>query len=541
MKTKLSESTVQLIRSLYAKRSFWETLVHPDPRHEIIQQIWDAGEPAAMLDLLPILLTANRELALACAKAIHQLLMQLKPVELVSFDEYVRRGYYYWDVLQPWHSIKPEDLAHFSLMGEASVSLLGIASCHRNGYIREEAIRKLANIETGEELPFLLLRANDWVASIRSSARDLLISRVRPNYVRHILSWLPLVIRLSKTSRDDQSWILNAVEPLLASPEARQMLYQGFESEDHIVRRFCFRIALRGSGSDLPTAMENAFKSRDPQVRRAAVQQLASALPNDELKSFLARARNDPWMPVRRESLHIYDQKYKEAAEREFHLALLDPNAAIREEAQYFLRRGGTLDLRAYYCQVLETVTDTRLCAAIAGLGEVGQPNDSSLLERFISDPTPKVRAAALRAVAKLNPNRHLEQFLGALDDPSAKVAREGFLALSKRANSVGGPRLWEIYSRCRYAHGKRSVLYLFARLTKWDSIAFLIQSLADEDRSTVELSKRYIARWSARYNRSFVTPNTNQLSRLRDVLRRCSLLISPETHRHFELLLDRF
>lgn len=541
MKTRLSESTVQLIRSLYTKKSFWERLAHPDPRHEIVRQISDAGEPAAMLDLLPTLLTANRELALACAKAIHQLLMQLKPAGLVSFDEYLRRAYYYWDGLKPWNSIKPEDLSYFSHMEEASVSLLGIASCLRNGYVRAEAIRKLAKSETGNELPFLLLRANDWVPEIRLSARHLLMSRIRASYIRHFLDCLPLVLRLSKTSRDDQTWILNAIETLLAGPEAHQMLFAGFESQDHNVRRFCFRIALKSSGSDLAAAMEKAFDNHDPQVRRSAVQQLASALPNDDLKRFLVRTRKDPWMPVRREALHIYDQKYNGEAELEFHSALLDPNVAIREEAQHFFRKRGNLDLRAYYCQIIETATSARLYAAIAGLGEVGQPSDSSLIERFISDHPPKVRAAALRAIAKLNPNAYVEQFLRALEDPSAKVSREGFLALSKKANSVGGTRLWEVYGRCRYAHGKRSVLYLFARLTKWDSIAFLIQSLADEDRSAVELSKRYIARWSARYNRSFVTPNADQVARLRDVLRRCSLLIGSETQRHFELLLDRF
>lgn len=538
MKTGLSESTVQLIQSLYAKKGFWEGLVHPDPKGETIRQIADAGEPAAILDLLPILITGNRLVAGACAEAIHRLVAQLKPADYVHFDEYLRQDYYWGVDLQPWRSIERADVAYLARIGKTSTSLLGIASCHWSGYVREAAIRELGRIGTGDELPFLLLRANDWVAAIRRSTRDLLMIRVRPDYIRHFLDWLPLVLRLSKTHRDDQSWILNAVETLPAGPEARQILYEGFESQDHIVRRFCFRIALKHSGSDLATAMEKAFNNHDPQVRKAAVQQLASALPDDELKRFLVRARNDPWMPVRREALHIYDQKYKEEAEGEFLSALLDANVAIREEAQYFFRKGGTIDLRSHYSRMLETSAALKLSAVISGLGEVGQPTDSALIERFISDPSPRVRVATLRATAKLNPNAYLEQFLRALDDPSARVAREGFLALTKRANSVGGTRLWEVYGSCRYVHGRRSVLYLFARLTKWDSIAFLIQSLADEDRSVVELSKRYIARWSARYNRSFVTPNADQVTRLRDVLRRCSL---PETQRHFELLLDRF
>jgi hypothetical protein len=55
----------------------------------------------------------------------------------------------------------------------------------------------------------------------------------------------------------------------------------------------------------------------------------------------------------------------------------------------------------------------------------------------------------------------YLDKFVLALDDASSKVAREAVLALSKKANSSGGQRLWEIYDRCCYPHGKRWTLVL--------------------------------------------------------------------------------
>jgi hypothetical protein len=128
-----------------------------------------------------------------------------------------------------------------------------------------------------------------------------------------------------------------------------------------------------------------------------------------------------------------------------------------------------------------------------------------------------------------------------ALDDASSKVAREAVLALSKKANSVGGQRLWEIFDSCRYPHGKRWALFLLARINKWDSIAFLIQSLTDQNDSCLELSQRYIVRWFARYNRSFATPTAEQLSRLRNVLSRCNLLLSSGTQRQLDSLLKSF
>lgn len=246
-------------------------------------------------------------------------------------------------------------------------------------------------------------------------------------------------------------------------------------------------------------------------------------------------------MAVRREALHIFAEKYADEADQEFQSALLDANIAVREEAQYYFQKKGTVDLRAYYSHRLETSSVRQLCAAIAGVGETGLAKDSQLVDRFHHNQSSKVRAAALHAIAKLNLNAYLDEFVLALDDASSKVAREAVLALSKKANSVGGQRLWETYGSCRYPHGKRCALFLLARTNKWDSIAFLIQSLTDQVDSCVELSQRYIVRWFARYNRSFATPTAEQLSRLRNALSRCNSLLSSGTQRQLGSLLKSF
>jgi HEAT repeat protein len=437
--------------------------------------------------------------------------------------------------------MKPKDVGHLASMGEMSVSLLGIASCHTNGYVREAAVRELGKTETGAELPFLLIRANDWVREIRCSARDFLLKRIRPDYIHRLMDWLSLALRLSKVGRDDHSAILEAVRRLLASSEAREALHKGFGSRDQFVRRFCFQLALNSNETDLLKVLQRAFVERDAQVRKEAVHKLREILPGGGSKELLIRARNDGFMAVRREALQIFSEKYADEADQEFQSALLDTNIAVREVAQYYFQKKGGVDLRAYYSSRLETSNSRQICAVIAGVGETGVVKDSQLVEPFLHNQSLKVRVAALHAIAKLNPDAYLDKFVLALSDASSKVAREAVLALSKKPNSVGGQRLWEIYDRCRYPHGKRWALFLLARINKWDSIAFLIQSLTDQNDSCVELSQRYIVRWFARYNRSFATPTAEQLSRLRNVLSRCNLLLSSVSQRELDSLLKSF
>jgi HEAT repeat protein len=260
--------------------------------------------------------------------------------------------------------------------------------------------------------------------------------------------------------------------------------------------------------------------------------------PSRESKRILVQAKSNNSAAVRRGALQIFAERYPDEAAQEFQSALLDSNITVREEAQYYFQKKSTVDLRAYYSGALQESTGRQLCVAVTGLGETGRPKDSQLLECFLHDQSSRVRATALHAIARLNSDAYFEEFVLALEDASSKVTREALLALCKKPNSVGGQRLWDIYDRCRHPHGKRRALFLLARINKWDSISFLVQSLADQNNSFVDLSQKYISRWFARYNRSFATPTAEQISRLRNVLSRCNLLMSSGTHRQLDSLL---
>ncbi|HKV61311.1 MAG TPA: hypothetical protein VJO16_05320 [Candidatus Acidoferrum sp.] len=542
MKNKVSESTESLIESLYARKGLWDRLVQPFAPDDVIQQIGEAGELAVIPDLLPILIIGDRTAILASASAIHSLLQQLKPADFAQFDEFVRQGYSEWRVRrEPWYTMKAKDVGHLASLGATSISILGIASFHTNGYVREAAVRELGKTETGAELPFLFIRANDWVPQIRSAARDLLLKRIRPDYVPRLLAWLPLALRLVKMSRDDHSTVVEAIRALLSSPGAREALQEEFESKDLFVRRFCFELAMNSNETDRLSVLQSAFGQSDPEVRKVAVRKLRGTTPSDASKRILLEAISNNYAPVRREALLIFAEQYPEEAAQRFQSALLDVNLIVREGAQYYFQKKSNLDLRAFYSGALQNSNLPQLCAAVAGLGETGLPKDSQPLERFLRDQSSRVRAAALHAIAKLNFDAYFEEFVLALDDASSKVTAEALRALCKKPNLVGGQRLWEIYDRCSHPHGKRRALFLLARINKWDSIAFLVQSLTNQDDSFVDLGQKYISRWFARYNRSFATPTAEQISRLRNILNRCNLLLNSATQLQLDSLLKGF
>jgi HEAT repeat protein len=530
MDSRPSQSIEELIDRLYATKGFRERLVQAHHSAELIRLIANSDEPATIPDLLPILIIGNEESFQSTARAIHRLVQSLKPVDFVQLDELLRQSYSNWHARrQPWYSMPLADVERFASIEEFAISLLGMTSSHSNGHIRESAIRMLGKTETGAELPFLLIRANDWVSEVRSLARQFLMERIRSDYIHHWMRWLSLALRLSKTVRSDHSAILDALQRLISGLVKREILSERLNSQDRDVRRFCFRIALDRDQSNLGSLLRLALKEPDIQIRREAIRILRAVRPDSEAEEILNQARTDNSAAIRREALLIFLEKYAQQADREFREALLDPNVAVRELAQSHFRKGHALDLRMYYSQNLETCLGRSLGAVLAGIGEVGLREDSKLVEPFLKNPSSKVREASVRAIVKLNRDAYLNQLLHALEDSNGKVAREAAFALSRKAKSFGGQHLWHVYQNCAYAHGKRWVLFLLAKTNKWDSINFLIQSLADGDDHCVEIGHTYIIRWFTNYNRSFVTPAPEQLVRLRHSVGKYGLLLKPD------------
>jgi len=542
VKYKLSQATEGLIERLYARAGLWNRFVYAEKPEEIIQQISMAGEPAAIPELLSILLTGDKQSVEACAEAIQHLTQRVRPAEFSSFEEFVRQNCTHWQPRRAsWYQMQLGDIRHLADLRGAAASVLGMASFHKNGRIREGAVRELARIRTADELPFLLVRANDWVEAVRLPARNFIMDRIRPDYVDHFSVWLPLALRLEKASRGDHTMIIRGIRELFAKRDVRAVLQSGLEAEDKLARRFCFDVALNLDTECQRHAILTAFQASDIQVRKAAASRLAAILPAGEHDELVVLARKDSCASVRRAALKIYSEKFPERAEEQFLSALLDSNIAVREEAREFFRKKNAFAVRRYYIERLQAKDIRTLCPAIAGVGEAGVASDADALEAFLASPSPRIRATTLRALGKLDADGHIDRFLSALQDSSGKVAREGTLVLGRRANLVGAARLWQVYLRASHAHGKRFAVYLLARVNKWDSITYLLQSLSDSDERVAELGRRYVARWFARYNRSFIAPSAAQLAKLKSVLDERNLLVSAEAQRQMESILKSF
>lgn len=504
----------------------------------LISQIHD---PAAIPDIVSLLLHPNRTLAQAAANAVSALTAGLNPADLPWLDQLMReRSSYRWSYPSAWAGMKPDRVGLLQLFGEPSAAL-GMASFHFSGYVLEKALRQLGDTGDGTELPFLLLRLNDWVKPVRETAHRLLRARLHPGYAPFFVINILLVNRLRSVQREDQQSMVAAVEHLLASPESRIALETGLCSLDRQVRRACYDVALRTASTDERALIVRALSEQDPMVRLEAAGRISSIPDNEVQERLFAGAMLDRFAPIRRRTLEVLSQQFPDKVQPWLERALMDPHSSVRGYAQFQLGGRAPFDLREFYRKALSEPEPSGLYAAIFGIGETGTLADASLVIPRVSHAASRIRGAALRALVHLKAEEFVDLFQERLSDHSPSVSREAKKRLSKALHLITGENLWKIFGVHPEMHVRRNSLFLVARLSKWESIGYLVEALGSNQEELQKLAQLYIRRWYARFNCSFTAPTRTQSDRLRAALQRSGMLLDQSILSQLEYGLGAF
>jgi HEAT repeat protein len=400
-----------------------------------------------------------------------------------------------------------------------------MASFHHSGYVREEAVKRLNRITTGIEIPFLLIRLDDWVSSVRDAAQKAINSRLNPAYCSSFITNLALIARLEATAKVHSEQFVKGIKELLQRAECQSGLTEALSSSDRFIRRASFRLAINSKGRNLSEVLRQALNYNDTVIRLWAAQSVSAAFEGAALDKMLTLMKRDRFMPVRREALRHPDRK-----RAELRSALLDAHASIREEARYHVSQFDSFDVASFYRQGLTSGDQLSLPSAISGLGETGVAEDGDLPVPYASHNAAKIRRAAIKALARLNSEARLDVLIQALMDQFPSVSREAIKGLADKATLIGKGRLWEIFSSTSHSHVKRNALSLLEKIVKWDSIYFLVKSTSESDQSVASRALIAIDRWLWRFNRTFPVPTPDQLIKLSRALEECGDHLDEKT-----------
>ncbi|GAB1331511.1 HEAT repeat domain-containing protein [Streptomyces sennicomposti] len=312
-------------------------------------------------------------------------------------------------------------------------SRLALALCHRDGRIRQEAVRQ--SVRYPGLLPLVVVRCADWAGPVREHARRLLRETLD---VASALDLAPLILRVGR--RDGGAFGVDVLGQILRQASHGQLAAL-FADPDRVVRRFAYRLAVEGRLLRPAELARAAAADQDTVVQYLCATAALTALRDEDVLEGvlppLLSARNPR---VRSAGVTALRRAGRPKQAEPF---LGDRSALVRACARYVVRqRGG--DPAAWYREQCRTPDDPELPpGAVIGLAECGNRADAGLLRPLLSHPGAGVRARAVAGLRALD-CADAKQMRPLLDDPAAEVVRETATALLPSAKDLPADWLLE-------------------------------------------------------------------------------------------------
>ena len=159
-----------------------------------LTKILELDYPSLIQNLIPFLKDDNKEIQQATCRVVTQLFKKNE----------TKKGYY--DTLK-YCDISKSDIDVFSKIfsNEDCITLYSIATLNSNGYVREKAIKKLAESKSEKAIPFIVYRLADWVQAVRQTALKSIDNFKKVEFINALVDNLTLFEWLQKVERTDLS------------------------------------------------------------------------------------------------------------------------------------------------------------------------------------------------------------------------------------------------------------------------------------------------------------------------------------------------
>jgi HEAT repeat protein len=287
--------------------------------------------------------------------------------------------------------------------------------------------------------------------------------------------------------RDRGRWLTERLRDLLRTADP-DVLASVRAAADGRTRREGFSASIERNVLSLDDLIQSARTDHDLPLRRMCARAAVSTARADNRQDALRPLLQSGTASVRADVLQALGEM---AAAQS---ALADVNPLVRAVAQAITRRGGQ-DVRDTYVEMISTAPTA---GAVAGLGEVGQSDDSQLLLPLLADPLAPVRAEAVRALRRLG-RATVDLLFPMLSDESARVARQAAQALRPIVAQVDLEALRSLVDAENQRHTRTAAYRLLRERDIYVRLVVDLQLLNDSTSELAARAKADIQDWLTR------------------------------------------
>lgn len=437
---------------------------------------------------------------------------------LPVLEESIRRQYWHADLPGfAWPLRTRPDEA-------ASDAQLFCAGCHRDGRIRERALRLMRDRPGPLATALTLIRCDDWVPQVRACAEDTLQQIVADDPAA-MFAHLGLLFVLRERQRIRSGVWRTLIEPALLSPAHSAARWQALDHGGSRQRLFICDLILRAEPTQVDALALHTVRNRDPVIACWGLRELPLVSGSPRSDALIAHALRHPNASVRAYGLRLRAQTPDDALRALLPESLLDPSASVRNVAAYALRNLGS-DPREIWRDAIDRGIEPGISYALLALGDCAEAEDLARISPWLRHSTGELRCAVLRAAMRAGIDSPAAHLRDALASPSSKV-----VALALKL----GATVPAFITRATLANALAAAANLLTRqrlintthqLSRWDALDCLLDGI-DQDPHANDVLRALIA-WGNEAGRRFAPLSAD---RKRNLLQRIDAMTPHNMH----------
>lgn len=452
------------------------------------------------------------------AGQVPQVLREVPGHRLPALEDAIRRQYWHADLPGfAWPLRAPPDKTEIDAQ-------LFCAGCHRDGRIRERALRLMRDRPGPLATALTLIRCDDWVPQVRMCAEEAL-QRIVASDPAALFAHLDLLFVLRERQRIRSGVWRTLIEPALLAPAHSAARWQALGHGGSRQRLFVCDLILCAEPGRIDALALHTVRNRDPVIACWGLRELprVSGTPLDD--ALIAYALRHPSASVRAYGLRLRARTPDDAFRALVSESLFDPSASVRNVAAYALRNLGS-DPREIWRDAIDRGIEPGRRYALLALGDCAEAEDLARIAPWLQHSAGDMRCAILRAAMRAgieNPAAHLRDALGS---PSSKVVA---LALKLGATVpafITRVTLANALAAAANPLTRQRIINATHQLSRWDALDCLLDGI-DHDPHANDALRALIA-WGYEAGRRFAPLSAD---RKRELLQRIDAMTPRNTH----------
>lgn len=305
-------------------------------------------------------------------------------------------------------------------------------ACHPDGYIREPAIIAIAQYPEPLALALTIIRCNDWVTPLRTSAKDSAITLIKTIDLNELVSIWGVLARSSLGQRHGSIDLTNSLLSLIYQRIPNDLLHRQLRSSNSRTRRYTAEVMWYNHRQLGYADLQSLCNCHDPFICFKTIRNILPRLGQATRRNLLASLKRKKWAPARLERLRLLIADNSNPMDAELINALCDRSPAVRNFARFYLKGHSNINIENHYKEQSNSQNIGLRIACLQGLHEISSPLSDHFSSKFIHEKNSRLVAASLSIISKNSLKKHEKLIFEKLLDKSPQVSKAAYSALCK-------------------------------------------------------------------------------------------------------------